>query len=76
MKENEIVEFLKKENEEFRKLNEEHKNLDGLLSEIDSKRYLTPEEEIERKRIQKQKLLRKDRMAELVREYKKVYPVN
>ena len=71
MEENKIVEFLKNQNEEFRKLSEEHRDLDGLLSEIDNKRYLTAEEEVERKRIQKQKLLRKDRMAELVREYKK-----
>lgn len=72
MKEQEIVDQLKKENEEFKKLSEEHRNLDGLLTEIDNKRYLTPEEEVERKRIQKLKLLRKDRMAELIREYKKV----
>lgn len=71
MKENDIVEFLRNQNEEFKKLSEEHRNLDGLLSEIDSKRYLSAEEEVERKRIQKQKLLKKDRMAELVREYKK-----
>ncbi|MFA6054155.1 MAG: DUF465 domain-containing protein [Thermodesulfovibrionales bacterium] len=72
MKEQEIVDQLKKENDEFKKLSEEHRNLDGLLAEIDNKRYLTPEEEVERKRIQKLKLLRKDRMAELIREYKKV----
>ncbi len=72
MKEQEIVDQLKKENEEFKKLSEEHRNLDGLLTEIDNKRYLTTEEEVERKRIQKLKLLRKDRMAELIREYKKV----
>ena len=76
MKENEIVEFLKNQNEEFRKLSEEHRDLDGLLSEIDGKRYLTAEEEIERKRIQKQKLLKKDKMAELVREYKKSQSAN
>jgi uncharacterized protein len=72
LKENEIIEALKKQNEEFRKLSEEHRNLDGLLTEMDSKHYLSPEEEIERKRMQKLKLARKDRMAELVREYKKV----
>ncbi|MEW6054798.1 MAG: DUF465 domain-containing protein [Nitrospirota bacterium] len=76
MKEQEIVELLKKENEEFKKLSEEHRSLDSLLSEIDNKRYLTPEEEFERKRIQKQKLLKKDRMAELVREYKKQSALN
>jgi len=76
LKEQEIAELLKKENEEFRKLSDEHRDLDGLLAEIDNKRYLTPEEELERKKIQKQKLLKKDRMAEIVREYKKSIPVN
>lgn len=76
MKENEIAEVLRKENEEFRKLSEEHRNLDGLLSEIDSRRYLTAEEEVERKKIQKQKLQKKDRMAELVREYRKSHSFN
>jgi len=76
LKEQEIAELLKKENEEFRKLSEEHRGLDILLAEIDNKRYLTPEEELERKKIQKQKLLKKDRMAEIVREYKKSIPVN
>jgi len=76
LKEQEIAELLKKENEEFRKLSEEHRGLDVLLAEIDNKRYLTPEEELERKKIQKQKLLKKDRMAEIVREYKKNIPVN
>jgi uncharacterized protein YdcH (DUF465 family) len=76
LKEYEIVELLRKENEEFRKLSEEHRSLDVLLAEIDSKRYLTPEEEFERKKMQKQKLQKKDRMAELVREYKKSIPVN
>lgn len=76
MKEEEIAEVLKRENEEFRRLIEEHRNLEGLLAEFNSKRYLTPEEELERKRIQKQKLLKKDRMAELVRDYKKSHSVN
>lgn len=75
MKEQEIVESLKKENEEFRKLVEEHHNLDGLLVEIDRKVYLTPEEEIERKKMQKLKLARKDRMAEIIRDYKKHHSV-
>jgi len=52
-------------------LTEEHKTLEELLAKIDSKRYLTPEEEVERKKIKKQKLLKKDRMATLVREYKR-----
>ena len=71
MKEQEIIERLMKENEEFRKISEEHHTLDGILAEIDKKVYLTPEEEIERKKMQKQKLLKKDMLAEMIREFKK-----
>ena len=71
MKEQEIVERLMKENEEFRKVSDEHHKLDEVLSEIDKKVYLTPEEEIERKKLQKQKLLKKDTMAEMIRQFKK-----
>jgi uncharacterized protein YdcH (DUF465 family) len=76
LKEYEIVEFLKKEHEEFRRLSEEHRNLDQLLIDIDNRRYLSPEEEYERKKLQKQKLLRKDKMAAIVREYKKSHSLN
>jgi uncharacterized protein YdcH (DUF465 family) len=71
LKEHEIIELLKRESEEFKKLDAEHKNLDHLLLAMDSKVYLNADEEIERKKIQKLKLLKKDRMAELVRVYKK-----
>lgn len=70
MNENEVVEMLKKESEEFRKIEEEHRLLDEQIIAIDKKLYLTTEEELERKKLQKQKLAKKDRLAELVREYK------
>jgi uncharacterized protein len=76
LKEQEIVERLKMENEEFKKLSQEHRDLDGLLAEMDTKRYLSADEELERKRIQKQKLLKKDKMAEFVRQYKKSHALN
>jgi uncharacterized protein YdcH (DUF465 family) len=69
--EQEIIELLKKENEEFRKLEEEHRNLKNTLVEIDRKVYLSTEEEVERKKLQKLKLIKKDRMAELIRDYRK-----
>jgi len=74
LKEQEIIEKLLKENEEFKKVSEEHHELDGLLTEIDKKVYLTPEEEIERKKLQKQKLAKKDRMAEMIRDFKHTNP--
>jgi uncharacterized protein YdcH (DUF465 family) len=70
MTEEEIAKILGSENEEFQKLKAEHKELDAQLAEYDSRVYLTPEEELERKKIQKMKLMKKDRMAELIREYK------
>lgn len=76
MKEQEVVESLKKESEEFRKLLEEHHGLEGILVEIDRKVYLTPEEEVERKKMQKMKLAKKDRMAELIRDYRKNKGIN
>ncbi len=71
MKDAEIAEILKHQDEQYRKLYEEHKKLGHLLEDIDKKRYLTPEEELERKRIQKQKLLKKDSMAEIIRQYRR-----
>ncbi len=71
LKEQEVIECLKKENEEFRKLQEEHQSLESTLSEIDKKVYLTAEEEVERKKMQKLKLVKKDKMAELIRNFKK-----
>lgn len=67
----EIKELLRRENEEFKKLDEEHRSLKALLTEIDRKVYLSADEEMERKRLQKLKLNKKDRMAELMREYRK-----
>lgn len=70
LKDDEIAEILKEQNEEYKKLCGEHKKLKQVLTEIDKNKYLTSEEEVERKKIQKQKLLKKDRMAEIIREYK------
>lgn len=70
MNDNEIAEILKNENEEYKRLDEEHRLFKIRLAEIDKKKFLTTEEETERKIIQKQKLTQKDRMAALIREYK------
>jgi len=71
MKEIEIAEALRRENENFRRLEEEHKMLKETLAEMDKKKHHTTDEEIERKKIQKQKLKVKDSLAVLIVEYKK-----
>jgi uncharacterized protein YdcH (DUF465 family) len=76
MREEEIIEILKKENEEFNRLYQEHRMLDSQLSELSKKTYLTADEEIEILRIKKEKLYKKDKIAELIREYKKHHSMN
>jgi uncharacterized protein YdcH (DUF465 family) len=71
MSEEEVIEVLKKENEEFRKLYQEHRELDSMLSELHKKHHLSSEEEIEMNRMKKAKLHKKDKIAEMIREYKK-----
>lgn len=76
MREEDIVEVLKKENEEFKRIYQEHRNLDSQLSEFNKKAYLTSEEEVEIQRIKKEKLYKKDKIAELIREYRKQHSMN
>ena len=71
MKEAEVIDILRNENEEYRKIEEEHRKLDQYLEEMSKKKYLSSEEEIEKKKLQKKKLRYKDKLAQLIREYKK-----
>ena len=68
--ENALIEHLKQTNPEFRQLTEEHLRYEHQLEEFNNMRYLTSELELEKKRVQKIKLRGKDRMAEILREYK------
>jgi uncharacterized protein len=55
--------------EELRSLYEEHQTLKAKLHEYRSKPYLTNDEELEEKRIQKLKLASKDRMMAILGRY-------
>jgi uncharacterized protein YdcH (DUF465 family) len=76
MTEKEIVKILDSKNDEFRKLVEEHRGLKEKLSDYRQRVYLSPEEELEKKRMQKLKLQKKDRMAEIIRKYKETISLN
>ncbi len=65
-----VVQRLRRENPEILRWEEEHKKLEETLLGINSHPYLSPEEEVERKRVQKLKLAAKDRMMELIRRQK------
>lgn len=68
--ESDVIDYLNMENEEYKKLQEEHQRLEEALSEIIKKRHQTTEDEIEKTRIKKEKLIKKDKMAEIIRKYK------
>jgi uncharacterized protein YdcH (DUF465 family) len=57
-------------NDEFRRLFGEHEEIEQKLSAFDSIHYLTPQEDLERKRLQKIKLHGRDRMEQILHEAK------
>ena len=60
----EKIDALVEKDPEFKSLVQEHRMLDGKLKEFDRKIYLSPDEEMERKRLQKLKLVKKDKIAQ------------
>lgn len=67
VKEDVVAARLRTEDPEYQKWEQEHKKLEDTLMEYEICRYLSPEQEIERKRIQKLKLAAKDRMMDIIR---------
>ena len=65
-----IAERLRESNHEFRELEDAHRQLDVELEELKKRHVLTPQEEIAKKQLQKEKLAKKDKMAELIRQYR------
>ncbi len=65
-----IAESLRTSNEEYRELEESHHRLDVELQQLLKHHVLTPQEELLKKHIQKEKLGKKDRMAVFVRDYR------
>ena len=61
---------LRTENPEFKQLEQEHRKLDSELMSFETHLYLSPEEEFERRRLQKLKLAAKDKMMEMIRRMK------
>ena len=66
-----VIEELLPHNEELRRLMEEHESFKRQLRAFQEKRYLTPEEEMEKKRIQKLKLAGKDRIEAILSAHRK-----
>jgi uncharacterized protein YdcH (DUF465 family) len=62
-----LVARLRSEDQEYQRWEQEHRKHEDTLMSFENHRYLTPEEDLERKRVQKLKLAAKDRMMDIVR---------
>jgi uncharacterized protein YdcH (DUF465 family) len=62
-----IAEQLRQSSHEFRVLEEAHHRLDLELLQLQKRHVLTPAEELAMKDLHKEKLAKKDKMAELIR---------
>lgn len=59
-------------NKELKQLWDEHQEYEEKLDQLNKKKYLSTEEEIRRKEIQKLKLRGKDRIEEILREFREI----
>jgi uncharacterized protein YdcH (DUF465 family) len=66
VKEEQAIVSLLDRDPELKKFYEEHREFEKKLAEYQHKHYLTPDEEVEMKKIQKLKLVGKDRMMEIL----------
>ncbi len=69
-KEEALVERLMRENEEFSKAKEAHSQLARQVEEMEKKAFLTPQEETEVKILKKKKLAYKDKMEQILAQYR------
>jgi uncharacterized protein YdcH (DUF465 family) len=61
-----ITEILRRNNREFKMLEEKHREYEERLAELSRHAFLTPRQERMEREIKKQKLRAKDRMAEII----------
>ena len=64
-----VIEQVKRENAEFCGLIEAHQQYEDQLAAYNDLRFMTSEQEVERKRLQKLKLQGKDRMLAILQQY-------
>ena len=69
-KEEELIERLMRENEDFLKAKQAHVQLGRQLEELENKSFLTPQDEIEIKILKKKKLVYKDQMERILMQYR------
>jgi len=69
-KDEELIQTLLEREPELRRYYDEHVDLERRLGAFQQKLYLTPDEEIEKKRLQKLKLAGKDKIMSILSRYR------
>jgi uncharacterized protein YdcH (DUF465 family) len=69
-KEEELIERLMREDEEFSRIKKAHSQLGNQLEELEKRSFLTPQDEMEIKIIKKKKLALKDQMEKILMKYR------
>jgi hypothetical protein len=69
-KEEELIERLMRENEDFLKAKQAHTQLARQLDELEKKPFLTPQDEMEIKILKKKKLAWKDQMEKILIQFR------
>ena len=69
-KEEELIERLMRENEDFLKAKQAHTELARQLEELEKKPFLTPQDEMEIKILKKKKLAWKDQMERILMQFR------
>ena len=70
IKEEELIERLMKQDQEFLRAKQNHTQLAKQLEELEGKPYLTPQDEMEVKILKKKKLAAKDQMEMILMKYR------
>ena len=69
-KDEQLIRSMLDQDAELKRFYEEHVQLEKRLAQMNHKGFLNPEEEVERKRLQKVKLAGKDRIMEILKRYR------
>ncbi len=67
-----LIERLTAENEEFRKLREEHQGYEHELAELQARPFLSADQQWRMNEVKKLKLMAKDRMEALIRQARQI----
>ena len=66
----ELIEKYRKKDENLADLYHEHLDIEKKLAKLDRKPFLNPQEKLERKNLQKQKLIGRDKIEKILTTYR------